>query len=182
MLDFTSVFGRVAPVILEIGFGGGEGTVALAAARPDEDIVAVDVHTPGVARLLQHIEADGLTNIRVVHGDALVFLRRVAPGSLAGVRVFYPDPWPKARHHRRRLVRAEVVADLVDPLIAGGTLHLATDVGEYARQMAEVCDAEPRLSGGVVPRPAWRPLTRFEAQGQSAGRVSIDLWYRRRDC
>lgn len=180
MLDLARVFGRVAPVVLEIGFGAGEGTLALAAARPDEDVVAVDVHTPGVARLLERIEVEGLTNVRVVHGDALVFLHRIAPNALHGVRVFFPDPWPKARHRHRRLVRPDVVADLVDRLTIGGTLHLATDVADYARQMVAVCDAEPRLVGGVVPRPSWRPLTRFEAEGRAAGRVSIDLRYTRR--
>ncbi len=177
VLDVAEVFGRVAPVVLEIGFGAGEGTVALATARPEEDIVAVDVHTPGVARLLQRIEADGLTNVRVVHGDALVFLQRIAPDTLHGIRVFFPDPWPKARHRRRRLVRPDVVADFVDRLVVGGTLHLATDVEDYARQMVEVCGAEPRLAGGVVERPAWRPLTRFEVQARAAGRPVTDLRY-----
>lgn len=178
-LDLPAVFGRRAPVLLEIGFGGGESTLALARERPDEDVLAVEVHTPGVSRLLAGLVADGLTNVRVVHGDALVFLRRVPTGSLAGVRILYPDPWPKQRQRHRRLLDADVVDALVERLEDGGQLHLATDSADYARQMRRVCETEPRLAGGEVERPGWRPVTRFEQRGRDDGRASVDLVYRR---
>lgn len=180
VLDPLEVFGRRAPLVLEIGFGFGDATLELAAARPDEDVVAVDVHTPGVANLLAGIDERGLGNLRVVHGDAQVFLRRLAPDTLSGVRIFFPDPWPKQRQRHRRLVRPDVVATIAARLRPGGTLHLATDVADYARQMAAVCDADARLAGGVVDRPAWRPATRFELQGVAAGRVATELVYVRR--
>lgn len=178
-LDLTAVFGRTAPVVLDVGVGGGEATVALARQRPHEDVIAVDVHTPGISQVLAAIEAGGLANLRVVHGDALVFLDRLAPASLAGIRVWFPDPWPKARHRHRRLVRPDTVAQLVDRLVVGGVLHLATDVDDYAAQMRSVCEAEPRLTGGVVERPVWRPVTRFEQRGTAEGRRATDLVYRR---
>ncbi len=178
-LDLTEVFGRTAPVVLDVGVGGGEATVVLARQRPHEDTIAVDVHTPGISQVLAAIDADGLTNLRVVHGDALVFLDRLAPASLAGIRVWFPDPWPKARHRHRRLVQPTTVAALVDRLAVGGVLHLATDVDDYAVQMMSVCAREPRLVGGVVERPAWRPVTRFEARGAREGRTAVDLLYER---
>lgn len=178
-LDLAEVFGRTAPVVLDVGIGGGEATIALARQRPHEDVIAVDVHTPGISQVLAAIEVDRLDHLRVVHGDALVFLERLAPESLATIRVWFPDPWPKARHHHRRLVRPDTVSQLVDRLRIGGVLHLATDVADYAAQMRSVCDAEPRLAGGVIERPAWRPVTRFEARGAREGRTATDLVYRR---
>jgi tRNA (guanine-N7-)-methyltransferase len=178
-LDLVAVFGRRADVVLDIGFGQGEATLALASSRPDEDLIAVEVHTPGVGRVLEAIGLLGLTNVRVVEGDVLEFLPRLAPGSLAGVRIWFPDPWPKLRQRHRRIVRPDVVASLVDRLRVGGLLHLATDVADYAEAMRVVCAAEPRLAGGVVPRPGWRPETRYESRGALAGRTATDLVFRR---
>jgi tRNA (guanine-N7-)-methyltransferase len=179
VLDLGTVFGRDAPAVLEIGFGGGEATLAMALARPDLDHLAVDIHTPGVARVLDGIAAGGLANLRVVHGDALVFLDRVANGCLAEIRVLFPDPWPKRRHHHRRLVQHAIVNRLVARLRVGGALHLATDVADYAGQMQAVCAGHPELRGGPVERPPWRPVTRFEQAGLAAGRRPVDLRYAR---
>lgn len=177
-LDLAGVFGRDAPVVLEIGFGYGDSTVAMAAAQPDVDAIAVDVHTPGVAGVLDAIESRGLTNLRLVHGDAIVFLDRLPSASLAGVRIFFPDPWPKVRQRHRRLVRHDLVERFVDRLRPGGVLHLATDVADYATQMRTVCGHMPDL----VPLDAapWRASTRYEDKGADAGRASTDLAYRRR--
>jgi tRNA (guanine-N7-)-methyltransferase len=179
-IDAAEVFGRVAPLVLEIGFGLGGAPLDLACRRPHEDVIAVDVHTPGVACLLEGIATRGLVNVRVVHGDAVVLLDRFAPGSLAGVRIFFPDPWPKQRQRHRRIVRPDVVDALLERLGPGGTLHLATDVDDYAAQMQRVCGADARLDGGVVTRPAWRPETRFERRGAAEGRRATDLVYTRR--
>jgi tRNA (guanine-N7-)-methyltransferase len=177
-LDLAGLFGRSAPVVLEIGFGMGEATAAMAAAQPGVDLLAVDVHTPGHGSLLRLVAEQGLTNVRVLDGDATVLLRdMLVPASLAGVRVFFPDPWPKARHVKRRLVSdafAEVVADR---LADGGLLHVATDVPAYAEQVAAVIAAQPLLE--PVP-PPWRPTTRFERRGTAEGRPSRDLAARRR--
>lgn len=180
LLDVGAVFGRIDACVLDVGIGMGEATVALAVERPTDDVIAVDVHTPGIARVLEALEQHGLTNVRVVHGDALEFLHRLPAASLAGVRVWFPDPWPKRRQHHKRLVRPDVVAALTDRLRPGGVLHLATDVADYARQMAQVCDAEARLEGGPVTRPEWRPETRYELRGRREGRTAVDLVYRRR--
>ncbi|WP_248292823.1 tRNA (guanosine(46)-N7)-methyltransferase TrmB [Actinomycetospora sp. TBRC 11914] len=177
-------FGRDADLRLEIGSGMGETTAALAAAEPEADHVAVEVYPPGLGQLLMRIEAAELTNLRLLRGDAVVVLRdRVAPDSLAGLRVFYPDPWPKRRHHKRRLVQPETVALMASRLRPGATLHLATDVADYADRMREVTDAEPRLEnphGGFAPRPAWRPRTKFETRAEAEGRPSRDLLLVRR--
>jgi tRNA (guanine-N7-)-methyltransferase len=177
-LDLPALFG-IDDVVLDIGFGGGEGLVDMAAARADEAIIGVEVHTPGVATVLEAIEANGWQHVRVVHGDALELLPRLAPESLAGVRIYFPDPWLKNKQKHRRLARPDVVTALVDRLRVGGTLHLATDIAEYARQAAMVCAGEPRLRGGIVPRPSWRPETRFERRGLAAGRAPTDLLYER---
>ena len=177
-LNWTELFGTL-PVVLEIGFGGGEAVVALAAARPDEAIVGVDVHTPGVAHVLDAVEANGWRHVRVVDGDVLEFLPRVPAGSLESVRMYFPDPWPKNKQRHRRLFRPDVVSALVDRLRVGGSLHVATDVEDYARQVVEVAEADGRLRGGVVARPEWRPLTRFEQRGLDAGRTPHDLIYER---
>ena len=180
VLDLEAVFGRRAGVVLDIGFGGGEATIELARARPDEDVLAIDVHTPGIGRVLDAIEHDRLTNVRVIDGDALVFVQRLPPEVLRGVRILFPDPWPKMRQRHRRLVRADVVATLTDRLAPGGTLHIATDVADYAAQVLAVCTAEPRLVGGIVERPAGRTITRFERRGLDAGRQAVDLAFTRR--
>jgi tRNA (guanine-N7-)-methyltransferase len=178
-LDAPAWFGREAPLRLEIGSGMGETTAALAAAEPDTDHVAVEVYPPGLAQLLMRLEERGLTNLRLLRGDAVVVLERlVAPDSLAGLRVYYPDPWPKRRHHKRRLVQPATVALMASRLAPGATLHLATDVADYAGWMLEVTDAEPLLEnphGGFAPRPPWRPRTKFEARAEEEGRPSRDL-------
>lgn len=183
VLDPTDVFHDVgasaADVVLDIGFGGGEGLIAMAAARADECIIGVEVHTPGVAKVLQAVEQYGWRHVRVVEGDAIHFLQRLPHGSLAGVRLWFPDPWPKNKQRHRRIVRPDVVASVADRLRVGGRLHVATDVVEYARHTEQVVAAEPRLAGGVIPRPDWRPVTRFEARGLAAGRVITDLVFDR---
>lgn len=179
LLDLGQVFDRQAPVVLDIGFGGGEATIELAAAQPERDVVAVEVHTPGIARVFQAIEREGFANVRVVDGDVLDFLPRVPKAAFSEIRVWFPDPWPKARQRRRRLIRPDIVTLLVEYLAPDGHLHLATDIADYAEQMIEVCSANPSLRGGPVPRPEWRPLTRYESRGLAAGRTPVDLIYRR---
>jgi tRNA (guanine-N7-)-methyltransferase len=178
-LDFADVFGRRGDVVLDVGFGHGESTIGLAAAQPDLDVIGVEVHTPGVVTVLDAIEHRDLHHVRVVHGDLLPFLDRIPPGSLAIVRIYFPDPWTKRRNFHRRLVGPDVVDVLCDRLREGGQLHLATDIADYAIAMQQVCDAEPRLTGGVIERPDWRPLTRFEQRGLDAGRSPTDLLYTR---
>lgn len=180
-LDYAVVFGRTGDVVLEIGFGHGESTVAMATAEPDIDVLAVEVHTPGVVTVLDAIEHQHLHHVRVVHGDVLTLLDRLPHSSLAGVRVFFPDPWTKRRRRHRRLIAPDVIGALVDRLRPDGFVHLATDIADYAAVMQQVCDAEPRLAGGVIDRPQWRPLTRFEQRGLDAGRSPVDLLYRRID-
>lgn len=179
MLDMGEVFEdagvAAANVVLDIGFGGGEGLIAMAGSRPDESIIGVEVHTPGVAKVLQAVDEHGWRHVRVVEGDAIHFLRRVPGGSLAAVRLWFPDPWPKNKQRHRRIVRPEVVASVADALRPGGALHVATDVVDYARHTERVVAAESRLIGGVVPRPEWRPVTRFEVRGLAAGRAITDL-------
>jgi len=178
-LDRDLVFGRTAPLVVEIGSGMGEATVAMAGADPGRDYIAIEVHTAGVANLLGLIEATGLTNVRIHHGDALALLRdRLAPASLDAIHVFFPDPWPKTRHRKRRLIQVARVPLLVDRLRPGGMLHCATDDADYALDMLEVLGATPGLANvhsGFVPRPAYRPVTRYERRGELAGRPARDL-------
>jgi tRNA (guanine-N7-)-methyltransferase len=185
--DLPGWFGRAAPLILEVGSGMGESTAELAAAQPDVDVLAVEVYQPGLAQLLMRIRDRDLTNLRLVRGDAVRVLRRwVEPDSLAGIRVYFSDPWPKRKHHKRRLVSPEFVALAAARLRPGGTLHLATDWEHYAQQMYRVCQAEPRLRNtapggeGWTPRPDWRPLTKFEQRAVAEGRAVRDLIYARR--
>jgi tRNA (guanine-N7-)-methyltransferase len=178
-LDPVAVFGRSAPLIVDIGIGFGDSLTTMAAAEPDRDLIGCDVHTPGIASTLARIEAMGLTNVRLLHGDAMIFLDRIAPGSLAGVRIYFPDPWPKARHRHRRMVSAANVDRFVDLLGPGGHLHVATDIDQYIVQIRQVCDEHPGLEGGVAERPAWRPITRYERKGLAAGHRIVDLVYRR---
>lgn len=177
LLDLDELFGRVAPKVLEIGIGAGETTSRLATAQPELDVIGVDVHTPGIASVLQAIDAHGLTNVRLVHGDVLEFLPRLPPGSLDGIRIFFPDPWPKARQQRRRLVTGPVLDRLVALLGSPGWIHLATDIDDYAQQIEAVCGSHRGLKGGVIERPEWRPVTRYEQRGIDAGRHATDLWY-----
>lgn len=174
----SELFEPALPAVLEIGSGMGEATLAMAAADPGTGILAVDVHTPGIGALLAGVERLGLANVRVCMGDAVELMDRLAPSSLAGIRAFFPDPWPKARHHKRRLVQPAFVRHAAELLVPGGTLHLATDIPEYAGQMLAVCAAEPRLQNtadGFRSRPAWRPETGYERRGLAAGRRSVDL-------
>jgi tRNA (guanine-N7-)-methyltransferase len=205
-LDLTALFGREAPRVLEIGFGMGDATAAMAASDPERDYLAVEVHTPGIGNLLALVEEQRLDNVRVAHGDAMELVHRLAPGSLDAVHVFFPDPWPKARHHKRRLIRPAHVALLRDRLRTGGVLHCATDWPDYAEAMAETLAADPGLRQ-VHPNPAGqaedaagrpqstagrpqstagrpestagRPETKFERRGRDAGRPITDLIFRR---
>jgi tRNA (guanine-N7-)-methyltransferase len=183
-VDFAASFGRRVPLVLEIGFGMGDATAAIAQALPAVDFVGVEVHPPGVGALLKRIDALGLANLRIVQHDAVeVVERMVAPASLAGVHVFFPDPWHKARHHKRRLIQAPFVRLLASRLAAGGYLHCATDWEPYAQQMLEVLAAEPALvnrSEGFAPRPAYRPVTKFETRGLGLGHGVWDLVFEKR--
>lgn len=177
------VYGRAAPLVLEIGFGMGAATATIAQARPDTDFLGVEVHPPGVGALLQNIEALGLTNLRIVQHDAVEVLEHmVAPGLLAGVHLYFPDPWHKTKHHKRRLVQPPFVARLVSRLAPGGYLHCATDWQPYAEQMLAVLSAEPQLRNtaeAYAPRPDWRPLTKFEQRGLDRGHGVWDLVFNR---
>ncbi|MFD4017963.1 tRNA (guanosine(46)-N7)-methyltransferase TrmB [Streptomyces sp. SH5] len=184
VLDLAELFDGL-PVVLEIGFGMGEATAQMAADDPGTGILAVDVHTPGQGNLLGLADKAGSTNVRVANGDAVILLREMlAPESLDGLRVYFPDPWPKARHHKRRLIQPEFL-DLVAPVLKPGAIvHCATDWEPYAEQMLEVLTAHPRFEntaadGGYAPRPAFRPLTRFEGQGLDKGHVVHDLLFAR---
>ncbi|MFE2044931.1 tRNA (guanosine(46)-N7)-methyltransferase TrmB [Streptomyces sp. NPDC059477] len=185
VLDLAEMFGNARPVVLEIGFGMGEATARMAAADPDTNILAVDVHTPGQGNLLNLADQDGLTNVRVGNGDAIILLREMlAPDSLDGLRVYFPDPWPKKRHHKRRLIQPEFLDLAATRLRPGALLHCATDWEPYAEQMLEVLTAHPdfvntRADGGFAPRPGFRPLTRFEGQGLDKGHVVNDVMFRR---
>lgn len=171
------VFPQHRDVVLDIGFGGGEALVELAAQRPDEAVLGVEVHTPGVARVVSAAAEHGWSHVRVVATDVLEVLPRLSLHSLAGVRIWFPDPWPKQRQRHRRLVRSDVVAALVDRVRIGGVVHVATDVADYAAQVLQVAADEPRLEGGRIDRPEWRPVTRFETKGIRAGRTPTDLWF-----
>lgn len=183
-IDLAAAFGRRAPVVLEIGFGMGDATAAIARARPDTDFLGVEVHPPGVGALLQRIEAQGLTNLRIVQHDAVEVLEHMlAPESLAGVHVFFPDPWHKKRHHKRRLIQPPLAALLASRLAPGAYLHCATDWQPYAEQMLAVLGAEPRLANtaaGYAERPAYRPPTKFEQRGVKLGHGVWDLVFTRR--
>jgi tRNA (guanine-N7-)-methyltransferase len=183
-LDFTALFGRAAPTILEIGFGMGETTAAIAAAQPDRNFLAIEVHTPGVGSLLKQLDADGLTNVRVIQHDAVEVLNTmIPPVSLAGCHLYFPDPWPKKRHHKRRIVQGPLIALLASRLAPGAYFHSATDWKEYADWMLDVLRAEPLLENTAedfAPRPAWRPQTKFETRGLRLGHGVWDLLFRKR--
>jgi tRNA (guanine-N7-)-methyltransferase len=178
------VFGRAAPKILEIGFGMGETTAAIAAAHPENDYLALEVHNPGVGSLLKLIGEMGLTNLRIIQHDAVEVLRDMIPeASLDGVHIFFPDPWHKARHHKRRLIQPPFISRLVQKLKPGGYVHAATDWQDYAEQMLEVFSAEPQLQNTAneyAPRPEYRPLTKFEQRGLRLGHGVWDLVFRRK--
>ncbi len=178
----SEAFTPSGPVVLEIGSGMGEATLAMAQADPGTGIVAVDVHTPGIGALLAGAERRSVDNVRVCVGDAVELMDRLAPGSLRGIRAYFPDPWPKVRHHKRRLVQPGFVHRAAELLAPAGTLHVATDIADYAEQMLAVCSAEPLLDvgPGLVERPKWRPITGYERRGAAAGRASVDLVATRR--
>jgi tRNA (guanine-N7-)-methyltransferase len=183
-LDLELAFGRSAPKILEIGFGMGDSTATIALAHPENDYLALEVHTPGVGNLLKLIDAQQITNIRIIRHDAVEVLRdMIGNGSLAGVHIFFPDPWHKARHNKRRLIQAPFIAQLVTKLKPGGYIHVATDWQDYAEQVLAVLSAEPLLentSENYAPRPDYRPLTKFEQRGIRLGHGVWDLVFRRR--
>jgi tRNA (guanine-N7-)-methyltransferase len=185
VLDTTALFGRTAPVVLEIGFGMGDATATIAKNRPEFDFLGIEVHPPGVGALLQHIEEKQLRNLRIIQFDAVPVLEHmVAPASLAGIHIFFPDPWHKKKHHKRRLIQAPFVAQLVSRLRPGGYLHCATDWQPYAEQMLEVLSQEPGLRNtaeGYAPKPEHRPLTKFENRGLKLGHGVWDLVFSRRD-
>lgn len=182
--DLDAVFGRDAPKVVEIGFGMGETTARIAAAHPETDFLAMEVHGPGVGNLCKLVAEQGLDNLRICQHDAVEVLRdMIQPGTLAGVHVYFPDPWHKKRHHKRRIIQPEFVALIASRLAPGGYLHCATDWQEYAEWMLEVLSAEPLLANtaeGYAERPEWRPVTKFENRGLKLGHGVWDVLFRRR--
>ncbi len=184
--DLGKLFGRQGEVVFEIGFGNGEQVVFAAENEPQRNFLAIEVHGPGVGRCLNGLAALGANNVRIYQHDAVEVLQQeITDGALTEVRIYFPDPWHKKRHHKRRLVNPAFVALLCDKLKPGGQLHLATDWENYAEHMWDVLDAEPRLQNvaaprGSVPRPAWRRQTHFETRGQKLGHGVWDLLYTRR--
>ena len=178
-LDFAALFGNAHPVVLEIGFGMGETTAAIAAAHPHVNFLGVEMHLPGVGALLRRIDAQGVANVRVVRRDAVEVVEHLLPlASLAGIHVYFPDPWPKKRHHKRRLLQPPFVHALARRLAPGGYLHVATDWQPYAEEILATLSAEPLLANsaeGFAPRPVWRPLTKFEQRGLARGHAVFDL-------
>jgi tRNA (guanine-N7-)-methyltransferase len=183
-LNFKQTFARDAPTVLEIGFGMGHTTAEIAGANPDRDYLGVEVHTPGVGSLLKLIGERGLSNLRIVQHDAIEVLEHMIPdATLYGVHIYFPDPWPKKRHHKRRLVQADLIRLICRKLAPGGYLHCATDWEAYAVQMLEVLSAEPDLentAADYAPRPAWRSITKFEQRGIRLGHGVWDLLFKRR--
>ncbi|WP_136248460.1 tRNA (guanosine(46)-N7)-methyltransferase TrmB [Halomonas borealis] len=187
--DLAALFGRRAPVVLEIGFGMGASLIEQAETHPDTDFIGIEVHAPGVGKLLDEADKRGLTNLRVYREDALAVLEQCLPeGSLATLQLFFPDPWPKTKHHKRRIVQPAFVELVRRRLIPGGTLHMATDWEAYAEWMAEVMTEAPGYANTAdaamapyVPRPEFRPLTKFERRGEKLGHGVWDLIFRRLD-
>jgi len=183
-LDLARIFGNEHPVILEIGFGNGDAMWRVARAHPQQNFVGIEVHEPGIGRLLLALEREGLENVRVACADAVDWLReQAAPGSLDGVRIFFPDPWPKKRHHKRRLIQPEFVELLASRMKVGAILHLATDWAPYAEHMLEVmraatCFENLSVAGDTCQRPAWRPRTKYEQRGERLGHPVSDLLFR----
>ena len=183
LLDYRQIFGRDAPTIVEIGFGMGESTAAIAAMLDDKNFIGIEVHTPGVGALLKLIGENNLTNVQIIQHDAVEVLKHmIADHSLAGLHIFFPDPWPKKRHHKRRLIQPELVALLTQKLGPNGSLHLATDWEEYAQHMLAVLSAAPGLkntAAGFAPRPAYRGTSGFERKGLAKGHGVWDLVFTR---
>ena len=187
-LDLEALFGRSAPVWLEIGFGDGDTLLALAARHPQVNLLGVEVHDPGVGRAVMRLRESGLTNVRVVHGDVIPLLaERLAPATVSRILLLFPDPWPKKRHHKRRIVQPGFARLVASRLCPGGLFQAATDWSEYARHMLEVLDAEPALAnlagrGQYMPEPHERPQTKFERRGLALGHRVADLVYERVHC
>ena len=183
-LDLDQAFGRTAPKVVEIGFGMGDSTATIAQSHPENDYLALEVHTPGVGNLLQLITTHQISNIRIIQHDAVEVLRdMIRANTLNGVHIFFPDPWHKARHNKRRLIQAPFVKQLVQKIMPGGYLHVATDWQNYAEQVLTVLNAEPLLENtaeNYAPRPAYRPLTKFEKRGIRLGHDVWDLVFRRK--
>lgn len=183
LLDLTAIFGRTAPKFLEIGCGMGETTALIAAHHPENDYLGIEVHVPGIGSLMKEIATRELSNLRVIQHDAVEVLRDMIPlASLSGIHVYFPDPWPKKRHHKRRLIQPAFVHELTLRLVPGGILHCATDWEDYAQQMLAVLSAESHLintADGFAPRPDWRPQTKFETRGLKLGHGIWDLLFTR---
>ena len=173
-LDPVALFGRRSPLVVEIGFGDGEATVAYAVDQPNHDVIAAEVHRPGIAMLLQRCHDEAITNVRIWEGDALDLLSALPATSVSEIRVFFPDPWPKVRHYPRRIVRADIVTRWAELLVAGGVVHLATDWAHYASQMRTVLAANPSFAM-IVDDRADRPMTKYERLGLATGRTITDL-------
>ena len=183
-IDLTTVFGRAAPQVVEIGFGMGESTAEIAASRPDTDFIGVEVHTPGVGSLLKQMGERDLKNVRVIQHDAVEVLQYMLGGNtLSGIHIFFPDPWPKTRHHKRRLIQPEFVRLLANRLRPGGYIHAATDWEHYAEHILATFQNESLLENtakGYAPRPAYRPLTKFEQRGLKLGHGVWDILFKKR--
>lgn len=185
-LDVAKAFGRTAPTVLEIGFGMGETTQKIATARPDDNFLGVEVFNAGVGAMLKRIDESGQTNIRIIQHDAVEVARdMIAPDTLAGVHIYFPDPWPKSRHHKRRLIQRAFIALLASRIAPGGYIHCATDWENYAEQMLAVLSGEPLLvntsADGYAPRPEFRPQTKFETRGLRLGHGVWDLIFKRKE-
>jgi tRNA (guanine-N7-)-methyltransferase len=184
LINLDRIFGRSSPKFLEIGFGMGETTVSIAQMHLQNDYLAIDVHTPGVGSLLKQIGETGLSNLRIIQHDAVEVLKcMLPPECLDGTHIFFPDPWPKARHHKRRLIQPQFITLLSERLKHGGYLHVATDWEEYAQQILQVLSSEPQLINTVTdyaPRPAYRPLTKFEQRGLKLGHGVWDLVFQKK--
>ncbi|MBP2321911.1 tRNA (guanine-N7-)-methyltransferase [Kibdelosporangium banguiense] len=184
-LDTEQWFGRAAPVVLEIGSGMGETTARLAAAAPEVNYLAAEVYQAGLAQLMMRAEEHGLTNLRLLRGDAVILLtQHIEPASLSEVRLYFPDPWPKKRHHKRRIVQPGFVSLVASRLVPGGRFHMATDWEHYAEHMLKVCSAEPLLRNVYsewAPRPEWRPVTKFESRAHTEDRNIRDLIFQKVD-
>jgi tRNA (guanine-N7-)-methyltransferase len=183
LIDLDHAFGRRGPRVLEIGSGMGETTAAIAEAHPDTDYLAIEVHTPGVGSLLKQIKEKNLANVRVVQHDAVEVVRHMLPPeSLSGVHIFFPDPWPKKRHHKRRLIQPEFVRLLATRMKRGAHLHVATDWHEYAQHILAMLSAETMLRNTAqhyAPRPSYRPQTKFETRGRNLGHEVWDIIFTR---
>lgn len=186
LLDLDRLFGNSNPVVLDIGFGNGAAIAETARARPDINLLGIEVHRPGVGRLLMRLEARQLGNVRVMCDDAMdVLAQALPPGSVQGVQLFFPDPWPKKKHHKRRIVQPRFLDLLQRALAPGGHFHLATDWQDYAEHVLALCEADARFentagAGRFTPRPEHRPVTKFERRGLALGHRTWDLIYRRR--